>query len=72
MLFNKKIISLGSKGIFINEMNKRYPYSFVQLQENSYVDLDVNKKNNDYSNFLLKHNDSSIINQFQEMINKIK
>jgi hypothetical protein len=72
MLFNKKIILLGSKGLFINEMNKRYPYSFVRIQENSYIDLDVNKKNNDYSNFLLEHNDSAIINQFQEMINKIK
>ncbi|MDB4179882.1 hypothetical protein N9754_01605 [Flavobacteriaceae bacterium] len=72
MLFNKKIILLGSKGLFINEMNKRYPYSFVQIQKNLYINLDVNKKNNDYSNFLLEHNDSAIINQFQEMINKIK
>lgn len=72
MLFNKKIISFGSKGTFINEMNKIYPNTFVQIQENSHNNLDLNKKNNDYSNFLLKHNDSSIINQFQEMINKIK
>jgi hypothetical protein len=72
MLYNKKIISLGPEGIFINEMKKIYPNTFVHTHENLHNNLDLDKKNDDYSRFLTKHNDLAIINQFQEIINKIK
>lgn len=72
MLYNKKIISLGTEGIFINEMKKIYPNTFVHIHKNLHNNLDLDKKNDDYSKFLAKHNDLAIINQFQEIINKIK
>ena len=71
MLFNKKIILLGSEGVFINEMRKIYPHTFVQIHEKLCDNLDFNKKNDDYLKFLSTHNDSLIKNQFKKMILKI-
>ena len=72
MLYNKKIISLGPHGRFIREMNKIYPNTFIQFLKNPNHRTDLNKKNDDYSKFILKHNDLAILNQFQEIIDKQK
>lgn len=72
MLYNKKIILLGPQQRFISEMKKMYPNTFIQFKKNPNLHVDLNKKNDDYSKFILKHSDSSILNQFQEIIDKHK
>ena len=67
----KKLFYLVLREVFINEMRKIYPHTFVQIHEKLCDNLDFNKKNDDYLKFLSTHNDSLIKNQFKKMILKI-
>jgi hypothetical protein len=67
MLYNKNIISIGSQGVFINTMKKDYPSSFIELEDNN-IEIDISKKNNDYSIFLNKHKDLIIKDQLLKIM----